>query len=199
MKHERRIHNPLYVNITPLPRKLADHGRAYLIHKVTQRLAEWCTAMRGQEQEYCHVQLVWDGSKRWHIQVWDHKEQGELPDTVEGRVCHWFCMMANEPDELPGLAYRMLCAAGVDVKRPEDIEYTAVKRFARVMRQRLEENRDKGGWQSKTSAQLLDQLEEAAEKLEEATQQRRWHDVTRKAADVANFAMSIADNFGKLE
>ena len=195
----RQLRNTLHVHFVQLPRKLADHGRAYLIHKVTQSLAEWRAVMLDREQEYCHIRLVWDGAKNWHMRVWDSKEQGELPEILEGRVCHWFCMMTNEPDELPGLAYRMLCAVGVDMERPEDIEYTAVKRFTRVMRQKLEENRDKGGWQSIGKGQLLCRLDEEVEELKQAIRQRRRHDVTREAADVANFAMFIADNFGKLD
>lgn len=64
--------------------------------------------------------------------------------------------------------------------------------FARVMEKCLRENDHKPGWQSDTLEELLERLEEEVDELKSGRLSNE--DVIREAADVANFAMMIADN-----
>lgn len=79
-----------------------------------------------------------------------------------------------------------------------------VQRFAELMEQVLRENDHKGGWKGMTKDELL-------YRLGGETQELDWElavtpdgfpggpqKIAKEAADVANFAMFIADNFGGL-
>lgn len=69
-------------------------------------------------------------------------------------------------------------------------------RFARLMESRLLDNEGKGGWRDCDPEWLLDRLYQEAKELSRETGPEGKHDSKRigqEAADVANFAMMIAD------
>jgi NTP pyrophosphatase (non-canonical NTP hydrolase) len=72
--------------------------------------------------------------------------------------------------------------------------------FAEVMESKLDENRHKGrtGWRHMTPSWLLERLQVETRELERAMKTKNSRDIAREAADVANFAMFIADKFGGL-
>jgi len=72
--------------------------------------------------------------------------------------------------------------------------------FANEMERQLEANDHKSGWQYYTLKQLLRRLKQEVGELERAINVGKL-DVVEEAADVANFAMMIADNFydGQIE
>jgi len=82
----------------------------------------------------------------------------------------------------------------------------SVRWFVRHMEEKLRENDDRGGWQDSNSSWLLLRLREEANELEEALRRHRRtdygsdtsdssaDDVISECADIANFAMMIADN-----
>jgi hypothetical protein len=90
-----------------------------------------------------------------------------------------------------------------------------VAAFAQLMERALRDNDDKGGWSDCPYDYLLRRLGEETVELAETVESVRWAtpmedrgDVPifrkvlalgREAADVANFAMMIADNAGALE
>lgn len=75
-----------------------------------------------------------------------------------------------------------------------------VKAFAKEMEKQLSANEDKRGWKTCSPGFLMDELKRNYEKL-------RWainrggdkEEVTRRAVNIANFAMMLAENEGKLE
>lgn len=81
-----------------------------------------------------------------------------------------------------------------------------VQRFALLMEQKLRENDHKGGWQRDRWRDLSRRLDEEHGELRavaagcsaDASAERRG-EVAREAADVANFAMMIADVLGGLD
>jgi len=68
-----------------------------------------------------------------------------------------------------------------------------VERFADVMEERLKENDHKGGWLTCSSEYLLRRLREEVDELETALTEDSNDDLIAEAADIANFAMMIAD------
>lgn len=81
-----------------------------------------------------------------------------------------------------------------------------VRAFARLMEERLRENDHKRGWQDNLPHALLRRLRQETDELEAAmpwrTGRRKWQEDLRmaiEAADVANFAMMIADVSRALE
>ena len=96
---------------------------------------------------------------------------------------------------------------------PEPIDTAELKvrpevaRFALLMEQRLRENEEKGGWRRCPRSELTELLIKEIGELAGAVVQSaitpaeprlEWA-VRRKAANVGNFAMMIADNFGRLD
>ena len=79
-----------------------------------------------------------------------------------------------------------------DPVRPE------VKRFAEIMEGRLKENYHKPGWKDDKVSSLLGRLIEETGELTIAMMRSEFSGVCREAADVANFAMMIADVCGGL-
>lgn len=84
-----------------------------------------------------------------------------------------------------------------------------VQRFAEVMEAKLRENDHKGGWEEDSPSDLFARLMEESNELERSFEPVAGcvpvvHDaalaskVAREAADVANFAMMIADVCGGL-
>jgi NTP pyrophosphatase (non-canonical NTP hydrolase) len=66
--------------------------------------------------------------------------------------------------------------------------------FANEMERQLEENDYKRGWKNCTQRFLLKRLNQEVRELMKAIKQGKPY-VVEEAADVANFAMMIADNF----
>ena len=76
---------------------------------------------------------------------------------------------------------------------------TSVDWFARNMELKLRENDHKGGWKKCEHSWLLDRLKQEVVELEKALDQvNNQENVIREAADVANFALMIADLAGRL-
>lgn len=78
-----------------------------------------------------------------------------------------------------------------------------VLRFAHEMEGKLAKNRHKGdreGWRKDDALALLKRLEDEVRELRDAVELRDTSErITGEAADVANFAMMIADVCGGLE
>lgn len=75
-----------------------------------------------------------------------------------------------------------------------------VRSFAEAMEVRLRVNDYKGGWKKESAANLSLQLEDEVEELTVAIVDptANAEDILHEAADVANFAMMIADVRGAL-
>lgn len=71
---------------------------------------------------------------------------------------------------------------------------SAVLRFSAEMEKKLLENDHKGGWGDCRSETLFDLLLEEKNELEEALTSHDERNIIAECADVANFAMMIADN-----
>jgi len=74
---------------------------------------------------------------------------------------------------------------------------TEVSWFAGEMEKRLKANDNKGGWQSCSIWWLYKRLLEETGELAEVLSGARDGNSTKEAADVANFAMMIADQVEK--
>ena len=76
---------------------------------------------------------------------------------------------------------------------------TSVNWFAEQMELKLRDNDHKGGWASCEHSWLLDRLKQEVGELEKALDQvDNQENVIKEAADVANFALMIADLAGRL-
>jgi len=72
--------------------------------------------------------------------------------------------------------------------------------FSLAMEEKLDENDDKGHWDGCTEAWLLNRLKQETGELRRAIKKNKPAlEVLREAADVANFAMMIADVYGSKE
>jgi len=72
-------------------------------------------------------------------------------------------------------------------------------RFAEAMAMELENNSHKTGWYQCSDAWLLKRLRQEVGELERAIQQAKpLKDVISEAADVANFAYFLADNYARI-
>lgn len=81
-----------------------------------------------------------------------------------------------------------------DAKQPQP--RPEVMRFARAMEEKLAENDHKGGWLDETFTWLLGRLEDEMRELKRAVRKGEpARTVLREAADVANFAMMIAEAY----
>jgi len=78
-----------------------------------------------------------------------------------------------------------------------DAPRPAVKVFAIEMEKQLRANDHKGGWNQSPSMLLLDGLRKNHVKLKWALDRGELTEITRRAANIANFAMMIAENEGK--
>ena len=89
-----------------------------------------------------------------------------------------------------------------------------VAAFAQLMERKLRENDYKGGWRNEDTEALLTRLQQEAYELQVATEtsgawcsyppaavlgKKGRNTIGREAADVANFAMMIADVCGALK
>lgn len=85
----------------------------------------------------------------------------------------------------------------VDPADPRNIR-EAVKKFTVHMENKLRKNDHKGGWNEWNSDDLFDLLLEEKNELEEALDIGDPYDIIDECADVANFAMMIADNAARM-
>ena len=69
-----------------------------------------------------------------------------------------------------------------------------VYNFAKIMENKLKQNDYKGGWSNCDIKWLLSRLKEETVELEQAIENKSKENIVKEAADVANFAMMIADN-----
>lgn len=74
-----------------------------------------------------------------------------------------------------------------------------VRLFAQLMERRLRENDHKSGWKQDIAPTLFRRLQQETAELDGAIDFGRAVDIVREAADVANFAMMIADVRGGLD
>ncbi len=78
-----------------------------------------------------------------------------------------------------------------------------VAAFAQLMERNLRADDHKGGWDDMSNVELLSSIKDEYDELDRAARvvgiQDRKAKITHEAADVANFAMMIADNCGGLE
>ena len=71
----------------------------------------------------------------------------------------------------------------------------ALSWFGWQMSRALDANAHKGGWTGDSALALLRRLRQETDELDRAIRQKKLPgDIIREAADVANFAMMIADN-----
>lgn len=75
------------------------------------------------------------------------------------------------------------------LKRREPVNW-----FSRQMEERLRQNDHKSGWQHDNWDALIRRLREETEELIDACRDMGPNSVVRECADIANFAMMIADN-----
>lgn len=68
-----------------------------------------------------------------------------------------------------------------------------VRRFSLLMELKLRKNDYKGGWQDVSAAKLLELLEGEVKELREALAEGDALDIAQECADIANYAMMIAD------
>jgi NTP pyrophosphatase (non-canonical NTP hydrolase) len=76
---------------------------------------------------------------------------------------------------------------------PEETLRPSVRWFAERMERELRANAYKGGWAGCDAPWLLKRLREETRELAEAIRGGDAEDIAAEAADVANFAMMIAD------
>jgi NTP pyrophosphatase (non-canonical NTP hydrolase) len=79
-------------------------------------------------------------------------------------------------------------------KRPWIDDHEALQLFSNDMYIKLRENAHKAHWNTVTTEWLLNRCIEELEELKEAVTNEDPGEIVREAADVANFAMMIADN-----
>lgn len=85
----------------------------------------------------------------------------------------------------------------VDPADPRNIR-EAVKKFTVRMESKLRKNDHKGGWENCDAFKLFDLLLEEKNELEDALESLDPYDIIDECADVANFAMMIADNAARM-
>ena len=73
-------------------------------------------------------------------------------------------------------------------------EIQGVDEMAHEMLKKLYSNRDKRHWSEFSQKWLLNRLRQETSELTRAVEAGKPEDIIREAADVANFAMMIADN-----
>ena len=91
------------------------------------------------------------------------------------------------------------CPDGKEKKRKWVDEDMAVNLFACDMKNKLAKNRHKEHWGNYDYRYMLDRIEEELTELYQAVLDGNPEDIIQECADVANFAMMIADNAGALE
>jgi hypothetical protein len=90
------------------------------------------------------------------------------------------------------------CPANED-EGESDAPRPIVKAFAKEMEKQLRDNEHKGGWEKCSSRFLMNELSHNYGKLRGALDWGDRKEVIRRSANVANFAMMLSENEGKLE
>lgn len=103
------------------------------------------------------------------------------------------CILIYELDE---------CIANfVHQLEPAPIPRKEVMKFAHYMEKQLKANDHKGGWQREHHRDLISSLicnlESLRKNLFGIPEARRKHEITRRCANIASYAMMIADNEGE--
>jgi NTP pyrophosphatase (non-canonical NTP hydrolase) len=98
-------------------------------------------------------------------------------------------------------AEKYLFYLGEENRRATSPTWPFVQNFSHIMEKKLSENRHKGdarGWRESTPGQLVQRIEDEVAELKEALMSKQFNPeaVAREAADVANFAMMVADCYG---
>lgn len=86
-------------------------------------------------------------------------------------------------------------------------EFKTVVAFQALMMEKLQKNAHKGGWEDEDVFALRDRMGEELDELDEcltrfpgSNRDEKWrNEVARECADIANFAMMLADVVGGLE
>jgi NTP pyrophosphatase (non-canonical NTP hydrolase) len=112
-------------------------------------------------------------NREWH----DDQEAGDI--------------VLRNAEHLTALGVEMGSRKVLDVREP-------VRWFAEQMERKLKANDHKGGWDIDELWRLMDRLNQEAQELRRAFNRRpiesfSWQEVIDEAADVANFAMMLAD------
>lgn len=82
------------------------------------------------------------------------------------------------------------------MSKPQSLLRDPLRAFVLVMQLKLYENEHKGGWQDCSMSYLLRRLQGELGEVKRAMKANKTPDeVDRECADVANFAMMIADNY----
>ena len=81
--------------------------------------------------------------------------------------------------------------------REEVLEAFAVEAFARLMRDKLRANKHKAHWSACSDSWLMSRLWDEHAELLGAIARGTDDEIISECADVANFAMMIADNAGR--
>ena len=83
---------------------------------------------------------------------------------------------------------------GTVKQRPYFVDLEAVDMFAELMMEKLRRNRHKAHWKHVDKTWLLGRLKDELKELEEAMEAGDSLSLVYECADVANFAMMIANN-----
>lgn len=73
----------------------------------------------------------------------------------------------------------------------------AITNFSKIMEKKLKDNDHKEGWNTCNNQYLLSRMFEECFELQDAITSKNSNNICYEAADVANFAMMIADNCKK--
>ena len=82
-------------------------------------------------------------------------------------------------------------------QRPFENDRKSVKWFSHLMILKLQKNRHKAHWSKATCSYLFSRLKEEVHELEDSFDGNVTAEILSECADVANFAMMIADNYSK--
>ena len=81
-----------------------------------------------------------------------------------------------------------------------NFEGNTIVMFAIEMKKKLDKNEHKGGWQNCDNEYLLKRLKEEVDEVETAIKYNKsLKYIMSECADVANFAMMIADNYEEVK
>lgn len=151
-------------------------------------LREWANLCENDERADYPDRALKATEKEWRSML-----EASSTDDDSGMV-HMFVTARALLSAAPALLARIETGEGL---RPE------VRAFALAMEERLRANDHKPGWKSDRPLALLKRLFEEADELEGAVrdheEERGGHVVRAEAADVANFALMVADVCGGLQ
>ncbi len=126
--------------------------------------------------------------QEWTARVWTADEKTKVNDLRRALLVEAFAAAMAQGPPMPPPAPGPSPAAPLTPELREP-----VRRFAETMEQRLRANDHKGGWTRCEVLWLLGRLREEVEELEREILRGEPAAIVHEAADVANFAMMIAD------